>query len=197
MESLLAYGSDDSPYVESGRPAEPVTAAARPSAPSAAAETGEAAATSASGADASGADASGADATAAAPDDGSADADFLLAASRDAAPPAALLVDMELLRELPPEPAGAPNAELVEKIRSWRAQSFNPTANIKRNKEFGNPQILQKVADHFEIDDIASGYPKSLFDPHGYEEREFIEALSRGAAPGARRERVVLRYAAG
>ena len=26
MESLLAYGSDDSPYVESGRPAEPVTA---------------------------------------------------------------------------------------------------------------------------------------------------------------------------
>lgn len=41
--------------------------------------------------------------------------------------------------------SGEPDRELVEKIRAWRKQNFNPTANIKRNKEFGNPQILQKV----------------------------------------------------
>ena len=37
--------------------------------------------------------------------------------------------------------------------------------SIRRNKEFGNPYILNIVVDHFKIQETGSNYPKEIFDP--------------------------------
>lgn len=66
---------------------------------------------------------------------------------------------------LPPEPSGEPDLELTKRLAQFREKGYNPTQHIRQNREFSNPQILQKIVDYFEIDDIGSCYPKHIFDP--------------------------------
>lgn len=74
-------------------------------------------------------------------------------------------------RQLPPEPEGVPDAELTKRLSQFRDKGYNPTTHIRQNREFANPQILQKIVDYFEIEDIGSCYPKHLFDPQSIVER--------------------------
>jgi hypothetical protein len=37
--------------------------------------------------------------------------------------------------------------------------------SIRSNKEFGNPYILNKVVEHFNIDQFGTNFPKEVFDP--------------------------------
>lgn len=66
---------------------------------------------------------------------------------------------------LPEEPSGEADPELTRRLAQFRDKGYNPTQHIRQNREFANPQILQKIVDYFEIDDIGSCYPKHIFDP--------------------------------
>lgn len=100
------------------------------------------------------------------------------------------------LDELPPENTGeSPNEAVVASLRSYialrREQRFDLTEHIKAQKDFGNPQLLAKVIAHFGIDPLASNYPTHLFDPRGYSEEDYLDAVreraqaASAAAPAA------------
>lgn len=66
---------------------------------------------------------------------------------------------------VPSEPPGEADSELTIRLAQFREKGYNPTQHIRQNREFANPQLLQKIVDYFEIDDIGSCYPKHLFNP--------------------------------
>ncbi len=51
------------------------------------------------------------------------------------------------------------------------------TANLKQKKDFGNPELLQRVIEVFGIDEHASNYPPAIFDPHSYEPEDYIDQV--------------------
>ncbi|KAJ1457668.1 hypothetical protein M885DRAFT_514684 [Pelagophyceae sp. CCMP2097] len=83
---------------------------------------------------------------------------------------------------LPPEPAGPADAALTARLAGWRARGYNPTQQIRQNREFANPQILQKVVEYFEIDDVASNYPTDMFDPQAIQARRKDKSASKTEA---------------
>ncbi|CAM9972175.1 unnamed protein product, partial [Heterosigma akashiwo] len=70
------------------------------------------------------------------------------------------------LKQLPEEPTEECKPELQQRVTEYltlaREKGYDLTDNLKKKKEFGNPQILQKVVDFFGIDDISSNYPKEI-----------------------------------
>jgi len=93
----------------------------------------------------------------------------------------AVYASLTYLQELPKDPEEECTPELQQRIKEYlklaREKGYNLTANLKRKKEFGNPQILQKVVDFFSIDDIESNYPPELFSPHGYSHEHYYDEL--------------------
>lgn len=94
------------------------------------------------------------------------------------------------LDELPPENAEAgPDEAVVASLRSYialrRERGFDLTDHIKSQKDFGNPQLLAKVIAHFGIDPLASNYPPHLFDPQGYSEEDYLDAIRQRAQAGS------------
>ena len=67
--------------------------------------------------------------------------------------------------ELPPPPPGDCDPELEARLAGYRAKNLNPTQQIRANRDFNNPMLLQKIVDYYGIDDVASNYPTSVFDP--------------------------------
>mmetsp|Transcript_9115 Transcript_9115/g.12079 ORF Transcript_9115/g.12079 Transcript_9115/m.12079 type:complete len:444 (-) Transcript_9115:175-1506(-) len=93
----------------------------------------------------------------------------------------ALFASLTHLQELPKEPEEECKPELQQRITEYlnlaREKGYNLTENLKKKKEFGNPQILQKVVDFFGIDDIQTNYPKEIYNPHGYQKEDFYDEL--------------------
>lgn len=87
----------------------------------------------------------------------------------DAQPPAAKKPRYTRLEcppgELPPPPPGDCDPELEARLAGYRAKNLNPTQQIRANRDFNNPMLLQKIVDYYGIDDVASNYPTSVFDP--------------------------------
>jgi len=83
---------------------------------------------------------------------------------------------------LPPEPPGRPNPAVQDKIRNFVAvaqktgRSFNQT--LDQMKDFHNPSILDKIAGLYEIDQLASNYPRDIFDPHGLHQEDFYDVIA-------------------
>ncbi|NXS03084.1 S30BP protein, partial [Oxylabes madagascariensis] len=48
---------------------------------------------------------------------------------------------------------------------------------IQRKKEFRNPSIYEKLIQFCSIDELGTNYPKDMFDPHGWSEDSYYEAL--------------------
>lgn len=44
-------------------------------------------------------------------------------------------------------------------------QGHDFTSTLRRKKDFGNPNLLEKVIERFEIDQYSSAYPTNLFNP--------------------------------
>ena len=78
-----------------------------------------------------------------------------------------------------PAPAEAPDdaeaaeahAALVLKLKDYVARGLDPSQEIRRNRDFHNPMLLEKIVRYFDIDDIASQFPKHLFDPEAIRDR--------------------------
>ncbi|XP_031424303.1 SAP30-binding protein isoform X2 [Clupea harengus] len=84
---------------------------------------------------------------------------------------------------IPPEPQGRCSSQLQEKILKLyeRKQhgAFDTNSHIQKKKEFRNPSIYEKLIQFCSIDELGTNYPKDMFDPHGWTEDSYYEALAK------------------
>ena len=63
------------------------------------------------------------------------------------------------------------HAALVARLKDYVARGLDPTEEIRKNRDFHNPMLLEKIVRYFDIDDIASQFPKHIFDPEAISNR--------------------------
>ncbi|XP_029977279.1 SAP30-binding protein isoform X3 [Sphaeramia orbicularis] len=84
---------------------------------------------------------------------------------------------------IPPEPAGRCSTQLQEKIHKLYERKlhgdFDTNSHIQKKKEFRNPSIYEKLIQFCGIDELGTNYPKDMFDPHGWSEDSYYEALAK------------------
>ncbi|XP_067913949.1 SAP30-binding protein isoform X2 [Heterodontus francisci] len=85
--------------------------------------------------------------------------------------------------KMPPEPMGRCSNHLQEKIQKLYDRKLNEGLDmnniIQRKKEFRNPSIYEKLIQFCGIDELGTNYPKDMFDPHGWSEDSYYEALAK------------------
>ncbi|XP_032900294.1 SAP30-binding protein [Amblyraja radiata] len=85
--------------------------------------------------------------------------------------------------KIPPEPMGRCSIHLQEKIQKLYDRKLNEGLDmnnmIQRKKEFRNPSIYEKLIQFCGIDELGTNYPKDMFDPHGWSEDSYYEALAK------------------
>ncbi|XP_038846966.1 SAP30-binding protein-like isoform X2 [Salvelinus namaycush] len=84
---------------------------------------------------------------------------------------------------IPPEPPGRCSSHLQVKIQKLYEKNlhgdFDTNNHIQRKKEFRNPSIYEKLIQFCGIDELGTNYPKDMFDPHGWSEDSYYEALAK------------------
>ncbi|XP_061666836.1 SAP30-binding protein isoform X2 [Syngnathoides biaculeatus] len=84
---------------------------------------------------------------------------------------------------IPPEPPGRCSSQLQEKIHKLYERKlhgdFDTNSHIQKKKEFRNPSIYEKLIQFCSIDELGTNYPKDMFDPHGWSEDSYYEALAK------------------
>ncbi|KAK2898320.1 hypothetical protein QQF64_032497 [Cirrhinus molitorella] len=84
---------------------------------------------------------------------------------------------------IPPEPPGRCSSHLQEKIFKLYERKlhgdFDTNSHIQKKKEFRNPSIYEKLIQFCSIDELGTNYPKDMFDPHGWSEDSYYEALAK------------------
>ncbi|XP_051964143.1 SAP30-binding protein-like [Xyrauchen texanus] len=84
---------------------------------------------------------------------------------------------------IPPEPPGRCSSHLQEKIYKLYERKqhgdFDTNSHIQNKKEFRNPSIYEKLIQFCGIDELGTNYPKDMFDPHGWSEDSYYEALAK------------------
>ncbi|KAJ7987866.1 hypothetical protein DPEC_G00331000 [Dallia pectoralis] len=84
---------------------------------------------------------------------------------------------------IPPEPPGRCSSHLQEKIQKLYEKNlhgdFDTNKHIQMKKEFRNPSIYEKLIQFCGIDELGTNYPKDMFDPHGWSEESYYEALAK------------------
>lgn len=92
--------------------------------------------------------------------------------------------------QLPPEPTGRCSNHLQEKISKFSKKGYELNATIQKRKDLRNPSIYEKLVSFLGIDEFGTNYPNDMFDPHGWTEESFYEALSKAQKEDmARREK--------
>ncbi|XP_053157446.1 SAP30-binding protein isoform X2 [Hemicordylus capensis] len=85
--------------------------------------------------------------------------------------------------KIPPEPPGRCSNHLQEKIQKLYERKIKEGMDmnlvIQRKKEFRNPSIYEKLIQFCAIDELGTNYPKDMFDPHGWSEDSYYEALAK------------------
>ncbi|XP_018617668.1 SAP30-binding protein isoform X2 [Scleropages formosus] len=84
---------------------------------------------------------------------------------------------------IPPDPPGRCSSHLQEKIQKLYERKlhgdFDTNSHIQKKKEFRNPSIYEKLIQYCGIDELGTNYPKDMFDPHGWSEDSYYEALAK------------------
>ncbi|XP_072312630.1 SAP30-binding protein isoform X2 [Eucyclogobius newberryi] len=84
---------------------------------------------------------------------------------------------------VPPQPPGRCSSQLQEKIHKLYERKFHgdfdTNNHIQKKKEFRNPSIYEKLIQFCSIDELGTNYPKDMFDPHGWSEDSYYEALAK------------------
>ncbi|KAI4897176.1 hypothetical protein NFI96_015222 [Prochilodus magdalenae] len=84
---------------------------------------------------------------------------------------------------IPPEPPGRCSSHLQDKIYKLYERKlqgdFDTNSHIQKKKEFRNPSIYEKLIQYCGIDELGTNYPKDMFDPHGWLEDSYYEALAK------------------
>jgi len=77
------------------------------------------------------------------------------------------------------------HAALVARLKDYVARGLDPTDEIRKNRDFHNPMLLEKIVRYFDIDDIASQFPKHLFDPEAIANRRSKDKKKSQSSPRA------------
>uniref|UniRef100_A0A3B4BDU9 Uncharacterized protein n=1 Tax=Periophthalmus magnuspinnatus TaxID=409849 RepID=A0A3B4BDU9_9GOBI len=73
-----------------------------------------------------------------------------------------------------------PKNEKIHKLYERKLHgNFDTNSHIQKKKEFRNPSIYEKLIQFCSIDELGTNYPKDMFDPHGWSEDSFYEALAK------------------
>uniref|UniRef100_A0A8C4QU77 SAP30 binding protein n=1 Tax=Eptatretus burgeri TaxID=7764 RepID=A0A8C4QU77_EPTBU len=84
---------------------------------------------------------------------------------------------------LPVEPLGHCPVHVQDKIRTLYEKKLrhglDPNRMIQMKKEFRNPSIYEKLIQYCGIDEFGTNYPKDMFNPHGWSDDSYYEALAR------------------
>ena len=81
--------------------------------------------------------------------------------------------------------AAEAHAALVLKLKDYVSRGLDPSAEIRKNRDFHNPMLLEKIVRYFDIDDIASQFPKHLFDPEAIANRRSKDKKKAQSSPRA------------
>ncbi|CAG5911758.1 unnamed protein product [Menidia menidia] len=80
----------------------------------------------------------------------------------------------------PPRPRPPPPQEKIHKLYERKLHGdFDTNSHIQKKKEFRNPSIYEKLIQFCDIDELGTNYPKDMFDPHGWSEDSYYEALAK------------------
>ena len=77
------------------------------------------------------------------------------------------------------------HAALVARLKDYVARGLDPTEEIRKNRDFHNPMLLEKIVRYFDIDDIASQFPKHIFDPEAIANRRSSQKKKPQGSPRA------------
>ena len=77
------------------------------------------------------------------------------------------------------------HAALVARLKDYVARGLDPTEEIRKNRDFHNPMLLEKIVRYFDIDDIASQFPKHIFDPEAISNRRSKDKRKAQSSPRA------------
>ncbi|XP_021766128.1 uncharacterized protein LOC110730611 [Chenopodium quinoa] len=85
-----------------------------------------------------------------------------------------------LQKFLRPPPEDVCSDELQEKINRFLAlkrqgKSFN--VEVRNRKDYRNPDFLRHAVRYQDIDEIGSCFSRDVFDPHGYDESDYFDAI--------------------
>ena len=87
----------------------------------------------------------------------------------------------ELFPMLPPAQRGCPKAlrRKIDKYLTQRGQRQSVNGKLSTMKGLRNPYILEHLIVHHDLDELGSNFPKSTFDPHGFDESEYFDNLQK------------------
>jgi hypothetical protein len=94
---------------------------------------------------------------------------------------------------LPGSPPGGCDAQLQERVRTFMAkkalgQHFND--KLRKNKDFQNPHICEKLVEHLRLDEFGSECPRDVFDPNEFgADMEYDQLATRQRQYAAARAR--------
>ena len=58
--------------------------------------------------------------------------------------------------------AAEAHAALVARLKDYVARGLDPTEEIRKNRDFHNPMLLEKIVRYFDIDDIADAIAEEI-----------------------------------
>lgn len=50
---------------------------------------------------------------------------------------------------------------------------------VREEKDYGNPLVIEKMVEEWDLDEIGSNYPKNVYNPQGKEPTDFYEELAK------------------
>eukprot|EP01080_Neovahlkampfia_damariscottae_P003497 gene3497-6145_t len=71
--------------------------------------------------------------------------------------------------------------EVQQKIKQYlekKKTGLNFNENLKKQKEFSNPKILENIIQHFEIEQYGSNYSKEVYNPLAINREDFYDKLA-------------------
>ena len=66
------------------------------------------------------------------------------------------------------------------KIVKWlelKAQGRSMNAELRKSKGYRNPTFLQRIVDHYEIEELRSHFSPDVFDPYNYDKADYYNQL--------------------
>src|SRR5690606_32403877 len=82
--------------------------------------------------------------------------------------------------QLPPIPTGNCDPNLQAKISEFikkHREGLNLNEDLKKQKQFSNPEILEKIVEAFDIKQYGTQYSNEIWDPYNLPEEDYYDKI--------------------
>lgn len=69
--------------------------------------------------------------------------------------------------------------EKINKFLAYKRQGKSFNVEVRNRKDYRNPDFLRHAVRYQDIDEIGSCFSKDVFDPHGYDESDYFDAIGK------------------